>query len=109
MTRRLEAHELAHATLSLKPIGDSDFQVEACGLIVGQIIARRRTFGRVVWFWSLSGPHLPPTMGGAGSNATTLQGAKAALKSSLDVWLQSAMGQRGNIPWSRQGTCHGQR
>ncbi len=102
MTRRLEARELAHATLTLKPVGDRQFQVEACGLILGEIIARRRSFGRVVWFWSLSGPHLPEAVGGAGSNATTFEGAKAALKSCLDISLQAMTGPTGGIPWSRQ-------
>jgi hypothetical protein len=101
LTTCLETQELAHCTLSLRPVGDKDFQVIACDVTVGQIIARRRSFGRVAWFWSLSGPHLPPTMKGAGSNAMTLDGAKAALKSSLDAWLHSTTGQRGDIPWSR--------
>lgn len=100
MTRRLEAQELAHATLSLMPVGEKQFQVEACGLTLGEIIARRRSFGRVVWFWSLSGPHLPETFGGAGSNATTFEGAKAALKSCLDAWLQSTAGLAAETAWS---------
>ena len=101
LTRRLEAQELAHARLSLKPIGDKIFQVEACNVILGEIIARRRSAGRIVWFWSLSGPHLPQTMPGAGSNAMSFQSAKAALKSSIDTWLQST-GQPGDIPWSTE-------
>lgn len=102
MTGRIDPLELAKATLSLRPAGDGIFQVEACDHIIGQIISRRRSFGRVVWFWSLSGAHLPEAMDGAGSNASTLQGAKAALQSSLDVWLQTATGQRGGTSWSRQ-------
>lgn len=102
MTSRIDPDELAQATLSLMPVGDGVFQVEACGRIIGQVISRRRSFGRVVWFWSLSGPHLPEAMGGAGSNASTLQGAKAALKSSLEVGLQAATGRSGNTSWARQ-------
>ena len=102
MTRRLEAQDLTHAALSLNAVSDNNFQVVASGAVLGEIIARRRSFGRVVWFWSLSGPHLPESMQGSGSNATTLEGAKAALKSSLDSWLQSATGQPGDVQWSRK-------
>jgi hypothetical protein len=96
---RLHASDLTAATLSLKPIGEKNYQVDVRDLPVGQIIARRRSFGRVVWYWSLHGPHLPQGMAGAGSNAHTLQGAKAAVKSAFDVWLHAATGQRGDIPW----------
>ena len=39
-------------------------------------------------------------MDGAGSNAQTFDGAKAALKNAFDAWLMAATGQRGNIPWN---------
>ncbi len=96
---RLDADRLQRGQLSLAPLGAGEFQVLAAGLPAGQIISRRRSFGRVVWFWSLSGPHLPHAMDGAGSNAHTLGGAKAAIKSSFDAWLESATGQRGDLQW----------
>ena len=97
MVRRLEACDMANGILSLKPVGEGEFQVRICDAPVGQIMRRKRSFGRVVWFWSLSGPHIPETMIPAGSNAQTLDGAKLAIKRAFDFWLQSATGQPGNI------------
>ena len=97
--RRLTKEEIGAGSLSLLPIGESDFQVQLCGVTVGQIIARRRSFGRVVWFWNLSASLMPETMGGAGSHASTLSGAKAAIKTTLDTRLKRAAGERGNVPW----------
>jgi hypothetical protein len=99
MARRLDVRDVANGALRLKPLGESEFQVQVCDVPVGQIIGRRRSFGRAVWFWSLSGPNIPETMGAAGSNAQTLEGAKQAVKRSFDAWVQSATGQSGNIAW----------
>lgn len=96
---RLTVDEIGTGTLSLRPNGENDFQVQLCGMTVGQIIARRRSFGRAVWFWSLFAAHLPEAMGGAGSHASTLTGAKAAIKTTLDTRLKRAAGERGNVPW----------
>lgn len=96
---RLTIDEIGAGTLSLRPNGENDFQVRLCGMTVGQIIARRRSFGRAVWFWSLFATHMPETMGGAGSHASTLAGAKAAIKTTLDTRLERTAGQRGNVPW----------
>ena len=101
MARRLEVSDVACGTLSLKAVGESDFQVQVCGLTVGQIMGRKRSFGRAVWFWSLSGPHLPETMDAAGSNAQTLGGAKQAIKRLFDAWLQSTTGQPANLAWEK--------
>lgn len=101
MARRLDVCDLANGTLTMKLVGENDFQVEACDAPVGQIIRRKRSFGRAVWFWSLSGPHIPETMNAAGSNAQTLDGAKQAVKRNFDDWLHSATGQPGNIPWDK--------
>ena len=101
MARRLDVCDLANGTLSLKPVGEYDFQVEACDAPVGQIIGRKRSFGRVVWFWSLSGPHIPETMRAAGSNAQTFEGARQAVKRTFDDWLRSTTGQPSNIPWDK--------
>lgn len=103
MTQRLSAPDLAIATLTLKQVGGDDYEVVAAGLVVGQIMARRRSFGRKVWFWSVAGPHLPETMAGAGSNAMSLGGAKAAVKSAFDTWLQSATGKPSDMAWSTIG------
>lgn len=101
MPRRLDVNDFAHGALSLKPVGESDFQVQIGGLTVGQIMGRRRSFGRVVWFWSLSGPHIPETMAVAGSNAQTLAGAKQAIKRTFDAWLQRATGRHGDMTWEK--------
>lgn len=101
MARRIDVRDLANCTLSLKPVGENDFQVEACNAPVGQIIRRRGSFGRAVWFWSLSGPHIPETMSGAGSNAQTFEGARQAVKRTFDDWLRAATGQPGNEQWDR--------
>ncbi len=101
MARRLDVCDLANGSLSMKPVGENDFQVQVCGAPVGQIIRRKRSFGRAVWFWSLSGPHIPETMNVAGSNAQTLDGAKQAVKRTFDDWLRSATGQPANIPWDK--------
>jgi hypothetical protein len=101
MSGRLEASDLANGILSMKAVGESDFEVWACDAPVGQIMRRRRSFGRVVWFWSLSGPHMPETMGVAGSNAQTLEGAMLAIKRVFDSWLQSATGEPGNMLWDK--------
>lgn len=83
----------------MRPVSESEFRVEVDGLPVGQIIARRRSFGRVVWFWSLTGPHLPAAMEIAGSNAMTREGAKAAITSAFETWHRSTTGQPGGIRW----------
>jgi hypothetical protein len=101
MARRLDVCDLANGTLSMKPVGENDFQVQACDAPVGQIIRRKRSFGRAVWFWSLSGPNIPETMVAAGSNAQTLDGAKHAVKRTFDDWLRSTTGQPGNILWDK--------
>lgn len=101
---RLTIDEIGAGTLSLRPNGENDFQVQLCGITVGQIIARRRSFGRAVWFWSLFATHMPETMGGAGSHASTLAGAKAAIKTTLDIGVNLMTGERGNIPWAKAET-----
>ena len=101
MARRLDVCDLASGTLAMKPVGENDFQVQACDASVGQIIRRKRSFGRAVWFWSVSGPNIPETMSAAGSNAQTLDGAKQAVKRAFDDWLRSATGQPGNIRWDK--------
>ena len=101
MARRLDVCDLANGTLAMKPVGENDFQVQACDAPVGQIICRKRSFGRAVWFWSVSGPNIPETMSAAGSNAQTLEGAKQAVKRIFDDWLRSATGQPGNILWDK--------
>ena len=97
MASRLNANEWANGILSLAAMGENDFQVQVDGVPIGQIIARRRSFGRTISFWSISGPQIPESMGEAGSNAHTLDGAKAAVKHALDVWLESATGERGKV------------
>lgn len=99
MARRLEVCDLANGILSMTPVGEGVFEVRVCDAPVGQIMRRKRSFGRVVWFWSISGPHMPETMDGAGSNAQTLEGAKLAVKRTFDSWLQSATGEPGNMLW----------
>jgi hypothetical protein len=101
MAHRLDVCDLSSGALPLKPVGESDFQVEVCDAPVGQIIRRKRSFGRVVWFWSLSGPHIPETMSAAGSNAQTFEGARQAVKRAFDDWLRLATGQPGNILWDK--------
>lgn len=104
MVGRLGFSDVEHGALALKPVGESEFHVELCGVTVGEIMRRKRSFGRAVWFWSLSGPHIPATMTGAGSNAQTLGGAQQAIKRLFDAWLQSATGRTGNMVWQKPST-----
>jgi len=84
--------------LMLGRIGVDDYAIRVAGLSLGRIMARPMAGGRVSWFWSLTGPYVPQTMGATSGDAESLDAAKAAIKSAFDTWLRWAQG-KGEAVW----------
>jgi hypothetical protein len=66
---------------------DGDYVVICDDLIVARIRRAQKSFGRVAWDWTFTGPHFPSSMAKGSGSADTLSDAKAVVRKGFDLWL----------------------
>ena len=96
--RRVDPATLLEQPLMLRKIGDDDYAVAVAGLALGRIMKSSRGHGRVMWFWTLTGPYVPLSMYPTSGDVASLDQAKTAIKAAFDLWLRWAKGQ-GEVVW----------
>ena len=87
---RIDAARLHGKTLMLKRIGADDYAVTIASLTAGRIMAKPVSFGRVVWFWSITGPYLAPAQQPGHGETGGLEAAKGCFKAAFDKWQHGA-------------------
>lgn len=85
--------------LLLHRINTDDYSVRVLGLVVGRVMVRLGAGGRVVWFWTLTGPYLPVDLQPSSGEAETLLEAKAAFRAKFDTWLAWAKDLGHPVAW----------
>lgn len=58
--------------------------------IIGRVVAKHVTGGRLVWFWMLTGIHLPIQFQPSHGATSTEIDATAALEAKFKIWLEWA-------------------
>lgn len=93
--------------LFLKRSATDDYAVVVKDMVAGRIILQPRSFGRAVWFWTVTGPYLPDQLRPGNGEAETLDGARAAFRAKFDKWLAWAATLQHQVVWNvgvpRQG------
>lgn len=98
MPSHLNPATLAGKPLMLRRLAAGDFAVRVDGRLLGRIMRKPVAGGSVVWFWTLTGPYVPPELRPGDGEAETLDAAKVAIKAKFGAWLQWATG-RGEVVW----------
>lgn len=86
----VEPISLEDQPVSKECIGANDYVMKVHDHVVGRVVARRVTGGRVVWMWMLTGIHLPIQLQPSHGAAKTEADAEAAFRSKFDAWLSWA-------------------
>ena len=73
------------------------------GLCAGRIMCRLRSFGEVVWTWSITGPYVPPELQPASGDCAPIDEAKAAFRAKFEAWRNWALGERRAAAWHGAG------
>ena len=80
-------------------IATNDFSVLIDGMDAGRIINQARSHGKTVWFWSVTGPYMPPEMQPTNGEAETLEEAQEALKVKFLQWQTWAVAEGKKAAW----------
>ena len=99
MTLYLDPATLEGQQLTLQAIGADDYSVRVLDHLAGRIMAKPLAGGRVVWFWTLTGPYLPVDLQPSSGEAETLLEAKAAFRAKFDAWLAWAKELGHSVAW----------
>lgn len=95
----LDPATLEGQQLTLHRIGADDYAVQVADHGAGRIMAKPLAGGRVVWFWTITGPYLPENLRPAQGEAETLIEAKAAFREKFDAWLAWATALQQPVMW----------
>ncbi len=78
---------------------DGDYVVICDEMILARITRTPKAFGRTVWDWSFTGPHLPDGMSKGSGSAATLAEAKTIVRATFDTWLAWAGANPEQAVW----------
>ena len=95
----IDPSSLIGQPLRLRRIGEDDHVVLVRDLTSGRIMSKTMAGGTTAWFWTVTGPYLPPELQPASGEAETLDEAKACFKSKFGAWLHWAVAQGGDVHW----------
>lgn len=62
MPNSIDPASLSNMPLKLRRAAAGDFTVAIAGLVVGRIMLKPEQGGSGVWFWTLTGPYIPPAL-----------------------------------------------
>jgi hypothetical protein len=82
-----------------KEITKNDYSILIDGLVAGRIINQPRSDGKTVWFWSVTGPYIPPELQPTNGEAETLEVAQQALKVKFLQWQRWAIAESKEAAW----------
>lgn len=99
MPTYLDPAALEGQPLTLHRLADDDYSVRVLDHVAGRIMAKPISGGRVVWFWTLTGPYLPADLQPSQGDAETLLEAKAAFRAKFDRWLAWAKDLQHPVMW----------
>lgn len=100
MTFYLDPDTLEGQQLTLDAIGAEDYSVRVNENVVGGIVAKTNSGESVVWFWTITGPHLPIDMRPSHGETDTLVEAKTAFRAKYDRWLAWAAELGHPVDWT---------
>jgi hypothetical protein len=86
-------------TLTLKRIGQDDYAVMAGSRTAGRIMAKPKAFGESVWFWTVTGPHIPVALHPSNGETETFDAAKAAYRSKFKSVFALAERENKIVHW----------
>lgn len=99
MPRYLDPATLEGQQLTLHEQGEGDYAVRVLDHVVGRIMAKPIAGGRLVWFWTITGPYIPADLLPSNGDADTLLEAKAAFRAKFDAWLAWAKDLAHPVTW----------
>lgn len=99
MPASIDPETLEGLPLMLRQAAAGDYTVAIAGRLAGRIMLKPVSGGRGVWFWTLTGPYIPPQLQPGNGDCASLDAAKAALKAKFEAWLLWAKGQGGAAVW----------
>lgn len=80
---------------------DGDYVVICDGMIVARITQTQKSFGRLAWDWSFTGPHLPAAMSKGSGSCTTLAEAKAQVRGVFHMWVVYVTAKPEQAVWHK--------
>lgn len=86
--------------LLLKKQAQDDYAVLVNDMVAGRIMAKPVAGGRVVWFWTVTGPYLPDHLRPSNGDADTLDEAKTVFRAKFDKWLAWASTLQHQVVWN---------
>lgn len=99
MPQYIDPATLDGQQLTLHAVGTDDYSVRILDHAADRIMVKSLSGGRVVWFWTLTGPYLPVDMQPSHGEAETLLEAKAAFRAKFDAWLAWATALQQPVMW----------
>jgi hypothetical protein len=82
-----------------KEIAKNDFSILIDGLVAGRIINQPRSHVKTVWFWTVTGPYIPPELQPTNGEAETLEVAQEAFRAKFLQWQGWAAAQGKDALW----------
>lgn len=95
----IDPARLVSQPLRLRRTAEDDYAVVVADLIAGRIMRKPIAGGVEVWFWTMTGPYVPPQLRPLSGDAETLDDAKDAFKAKFLAWLHWAATQGGDVQW----------
>lgn len=99
MPTYLDPATLEGQQLTLHRLADDDYAVRVLDHLAGRIMAKPVSGGRVIWFWTMTGPYLPADLQPSQGDAETLLEAKTAFRAKFDKWLAWATALQQPVMW----------
>jgi hypothetical protein len=91
---------LSNHPLLMRAVVPGDFAVYIHGLPVGRIFLKSADNDRAVWFWTITGPHIPVHLLPAKGQADTLAKAKKAFRTKFSRWHEWAETLGHEVVWN---------
>ena len=91
MTNFIDPARFTDKTFTYRAIGMDDFSLRIDGLEAGRLMRMTLSFQRVVWFWTLTGPYMPPELQPTNGECETMEEAQEALKAKFWSWHRWAL------------------
>lgn len=109
MTARLDIGALRSSVLTMRrswPDCQNDYCIIAASVTFGRIMLMPKSHNIFVWFWTVTGPYLPPHLNPGNGDADTIESAKAAFQKKLSLWFEWAVTQKSAHIWNGHQLPH---
>ena len=86
MTTFIDPARFTDKSFTRRTRATDDYAIMIDGMVAGRLMRQALSFQRVVWFWSVTGPYMPPELQPTHGECETMEDAQEAFKAKFWSW-----------------------